>query len=370
MPAIIFILVLIGLILAHEFGHFIAAKATGMRVDEFGIGLPPKILGWKPKKSDTEYTLNWLPFGGFVRIWGEDGVGQDASAIPVDTSRRFGNRPKWAQIITLCAGVCMNAIVAWLLLSFSFMSGLPMSVSQAPEGAFVEARGMTIISVMPDSPAARAGLHGGDVILSLSDGEKILENPQTPEEVSGFIAGEAGREMTLSYRRADKTENVPLTPVPGIVEGRAAIGISMDMIGKVRLGFFAALLYGIQSTGILMRDIAVGFGSLITEIVRGTANLSAVSGPVGIAGMFSASAEFGLAYVLSFVAFISANLAVLNLLPFPALDGGRILFVIIESVKRSPIKPIVANTLNTIGFAALLILMTLVTWQDVIKLFR
>jgi regulator of sigma E protease len=367
MSVIIFILVLVFLILAHEFGHFVAAKATGMRVDEFGIGLPPKIIGWKPKKSETEYTLNWLPFGGFVRIWGEDAESMTDVKGP-DAGRFFSARPKWAQIVTLVAGVGMNIIVAWLLLSAGFMTGLPMSISEAPAKASVVEHGMTIISVLPDSPAERAGFAPGDIILALTDTSEALQNPRTPEEVSGFIGARAGESIDVLLKREGQTMALSVTPERGIIAERGAIGISMDMVGTVTLGFFSSLWYGMQATGNLLVAITVGFWTLLSQIVHGTANLSAVSGPVGIASMFSSAASSGLGFALSFVAFISANLAVLNLLPFPALDGGRILFVIIEAIKRSPIKPVVANTLNTVGFLLLIGLMIAVTWQDIAKL--
>jgi len=368
MPVIIFILVLVALILAHEFGHFLVAKATGMRVDEFGIGLPPKIIGWKPKKGETEYSLNWLPFGGFVHIWGEDSEDDSLSNNKAMLARKFGNRPKWAQVVTLFAGVCMNAVVAWLLLSIAFMSGLPMSLSEVPEGANVASPSMTIISVVPNSPAETAGILSGDILLALATKDTALQDPQSAEDVSTFIATRTGETIDVLYRRGEVTASTPVIPTGGILEGRGAIGINMDMVGTVKLGFFSSLWYGLKATGVLLVGIAVGFGSLIVGLTNGTTSLASVSGPIGIAGMFSNATEFGLAYVLSFVAFISANLAVLNLLPFPALDGGRIIFVIIEAIKRSPIKPVVANTLNAIGFMLLLALMVLVTWQDIARL--
>jgi len=368
MSVIIFILVLIFLILAHEFGHFIAAKATGMRVDEFGIGLPPKIVGWKPKKSETEYTLNWLPFGGFVRIWGEDAEEGATTPNTQDAGRFFSARPKWAQVVTLFAGVGMNMVVAWLLLSVGFMTGLPMSVSEAPANASVTVHGMTIVSVLPDSPAEQAGLLAGDVILALTDDTEALQEPQHAEQVSNFIATKTGERIDVLLKREGETRALSVIPEVGIIPDRGAIGISMDMVGTVQLGFFSALWYGVLATGNMIAVIAVGFWTLLSQMVQGTAHLSALSGPVGIAGMFSSAASSGIGFVLSFVAFISVNLAVLNLLPFPALDGGRILFVIIEAIKRSPIKPVVANTLNTIGFLLLIALMIAVTWQDVARL--
>jgi regulator of sigma E protease len=368
MTVILFIIVLVLLILTHEFGHFIAAKATGMRVDEFGIGLPPKAWGFKPKKSETEYTLNWLPFGGFVRIWGEDMDEESAADTGKDDGRQFGKRSKWAQAITLVAGVTANIIVAWLLLSIGFMSGLPMSVESAPESARVEDAGLTIISVLEDSPADRSGIMPGDVIVALTTNTHALQNIAFTSDVSDFIAAHGDEEITMLYKRHDEHGSLVVVPEKGIVEGRPAVGISMDMIGTVKLSFFSALWEGVKATWGLLAMVAVGFWHLITDIFSGAADLSSVAGPVGIAGMFGNATEFGVAYVLYFVAFISANLAVLNLLPFPALDGGRLLFVLIEKIKGSVINPKIAGALNSIGFAALMLLILVVTWQDVARL--
>jgi regulator of sigma E protease len=368
MTVILFIIVLVLLIIAHEFGHFIAAKATGMRVDEFGIGLPPKAWGFKPKKSETEYTLNWLPFGGFVRIWGEDMDEESAADTGRDDGRQFGKRSKWAQALTLIAGVTANALVAWVLLSIGFMTGLPMSVETAPESARVEQVGLTILSVLEDSPADTAGMMPGDVITALTTDTHALQNIALTTDVSDFIVAHGDEEITVLYKRLGEPATLAVTPEGGITEGRPAIGITMDMVGTVKLPFFAAFWEGLKATWALIAMIAVGFTALIADIFKGTADLSSVAGPVGIAGMFGNATEFGVAYVLYFVAFISANLAVLNLLPFPALDGGRLLFVLIESIKGSAINPKIAGALNSIGFAALMLLILVVTWQDIVRL--
>ncbi len=368
MTVVLFIIVLVLLIIAHEFGHFIAAKATGMRVDEFGIGLPPKAAGWKPKRSETEYTLNWLPFGGFVRIWGEDMDEESGADTGKDNGRQFGKRPKWAQALTLIAGVTANALVAWVLLSVGFMTGLPMSVETAPESANVEEVGLTILSVLEDSPADTAGIMPGDVITALTTDTHALQNIALTSDVSDFIVAHGDEEITVLYKRLGEPATLTVTPEKGITEGRPAIGITMDMVGTVSLPFFAAFWEGLKATWGLLVMITVGFVALITDIFKGTADLSSVAGPVGIAGMFGSATEFGVAYVLYFVAFISANLAVLNLLPFPALDGGRLLFVLIEAIKGSAINPKIAGALNSIGFAALMLLILVVTWQDIVRL--
>lgn len=368
MVVILFIIVLVLLIIAHEFGHFIAAKATGMRVDEFGIGLRPKIFGWKPKKGETEYSINALPFGGFVHIWGEDMDEESTADTSKDNGRQFGKRPKWAQALTLIAGVTANAIVAWVLLSLGFMTGLPMSVETAPESANVEEVGLTILSVLEDSPADAAGVIPGDVITALTTDTHALQNIALTSDVSDFIVAHGDEEITVLYKRLGEPATLTVIPEEGITEGRPAIGITMDMVGTVKLPFFSAFWEGLKATWSLLVMITVGFGYLIADIVSGTADLSSVAGPVGIAGMFGNATEFGVVYVLYFVAFISANLAVLNLLPFPALDGGRLLFVLIEAIKGSAINPKIAGALNSIGFAALILLLVVVTWQDIVRL--
>ncbi len=365
MNILIFVIILVMLILVHEFGHFIVAKAAKIRVDEFGVGFPPRMFGFKPKDSETEYTFNWLPFGGFVRIFGENQTEESLYGPMKD--RSLVNKPKIVQAAVIVAGVSFNVILAWILISGSFMYGLPAPVGTEPAGAVVENPKLTITEVIPASPAFRAGLSVGDVILALTADTDILENG-SPEDVSLFIAAHGQERIALSYKHGETTSTVFVEPVTGIVSDRSAIGVSMSMIGTLQLPVHQALWEGAKTTGSLTVAIAAAFGGLIADTFVGKGDVASLTGPVGIVSIVGDVSSLGFIYLLGFAAFLSINLAILNLIPFPALDGGRLLFLLIEAMKGSPIKPSIANALNTIGFALLVIAMLAVTYNDIVKL--
>ncbi len=362
MSLILFLIILVVLVLVHEFGHFITAKYFGMRVDEFGVGFPPKIVGIK--KGETEYTINWIPFGGFVRIWGEQ-VG-DGAGDP----RAFGSRPKWAQAIVLLAGVTMNVILAWVLLSAGFMVGMPRGLTQEEIATTPDAH-LVIGSVVPNSPAAAAGLKTGDRIESIVRGSQDFSTVD-PAGASAFIAESHGEPLTLKVREGENpTKEIFLTPAQHVVTSQPekyALGISIAAIGTEQHGFFSALWEGAKLTLSSLEAVAVGLGSFFVGLFTFSAQLSDVTGPVGIVGLVGDASSFGFVALLTLSAIISLNLAVVNLIPFPALDGGRLLFLIIEAVKRSPIHARTANVLNAVGFGLLLLLMVVVTFNDIARL--
>lgn len=262
MTILIFLVVLVVLIVVHEFGHFVAAKWAKMRVDEFGIGYPPRALTIT-SVGETKYTLNWIPFGGFVKIFGEDHENQ------VPDPRAFNARPRYLQALVLLAGIAMNLALAWVLFS--------------------------IILMFPHYVSSHEFVRGQPV-------------------VSAFVSGAV---VTVEVTKA----------------------------------------------------VAVGLAQFFAGVFTLSADLSQVSGPVGIAGAVGDAAADGWQPLLSLTALISINLALINLIPIPALDGGRLLFVIIEAVLRRPLPRSLAGTVNAVGFAALLILMVVVTASDLLKLF-
>ena len=352
------------LVLVHEFGHFIVAKWAKMRVDEFGFGFPPRAAKLF-HKNGTDYTLNWIPFGGFVKIYGENG--EESGATKAELSESFSHKSKWAQAAVLVAGVSMNVIAAWVLLSIGLMSGMPTSIGDKLGGR-VTGSVLTITQVMPKSPAQIAGIKVGDVITKLQGGTDIV-TALSPETLKTFIETHGAGAVTISVTRSGVAQDIAVTPATGVVGKAPAIGVSMDMIGKLKLGFFESFVYGAQLTGVYLKHTAQSLGGLFVGLFKGTADLASVTGPVGLVGVIGDAYQFGMAYVLSLAALISINLAVINLLPIPALDGGRLLFVGIEAVSRRPINPKFANIVNTIGFFALIALMLVVTVRDVIHLF-
>jgi len=365
MSVLIFIIILVILILAHEFGHFIVAKRSGIRVDEFGIGFPPKIFG--KKFRETEYSINWIPFGGFVKIFGED---MEEEAISgQDRERSLISKPKYIQVAVIAAGVFFNILLAWILISIGFMSGLPAPVSMA-EGGKMENAHLTVIAVGQDTPAEKADLRPGDHIIALATETAALQDEVTPDAVSLFISEYGDEQIAILYERAGESGTVFVSPEEGILEGRFAIGITMDTIGILTLPPHKAIWEGAKTTIGLTEAIIVGFAGLIKgAFANGGASLAAVTGPVGIIGLVGDASDFGFVYLLGFTAFISINLAIINLIPFPALDGGRLLFILIEAIKGTPIRPSVARAANTIGFLLLIILMLVVTYNDMVKIF-
>lgn len=363
MSVILFLLVLFVLVLVHEWGHFITAKKTGMRVDEFGIGFPPKLFSIK--KGETEYTFNALPIGGFVKIWGENYEDVDAEPSP-DALRGFSTRPKWAQALVLVAGVTMNILFAWFLFSLTYMIGVPTAVDEAVATDLAE---LYVAGVLPDSPAAVLPI--GSVVTNISSEIASIENP-TPTEFSNLVVDTAPLPVTVTYKFDGSESSTELVPVQGMIESekdKYIVGASLSLVEIDRRPFLTAIGDGLASTWQGLIGITTGLFTLISQSISGEADFSQVAGPVGIVGMVGDAASFGITALLTFTAIISLNLAVINLLPFPALDGGRLVFVAIEAVTGRRIPPVWAGRVNLIGFALLMVLMVTVTYNDIIRLF-
>lgn len=370
---IIFIIILGVLIVVHEFGHFLAARRTGIRVDEFGIGYPPRaarLFRW----HETIFTLNWIPFGGFVKIFGENPDEESLSGPESATS--FARKSKPAQALVVAAGVIFNLLFAWFLISIGFMVGLPSPVGEGAAATRVENPRLVIVNIAEGSPAALAGLKVGDVIDAVSADSAVLspniseEVPTlSPEIVSFFIGEHEDSEISIAYSRGKEWGRVSVMPQEGIVSDKKAIGISMEMIGTLKLPPHQAIWEGAKTTALLTKATTISIAAFIFDAFRGQSDISQITGPVGIVGLVGDASRLGFIFILSFTAFISINLAVINLIPFPALDGGRLLFILIEAIKRSPINPRIANGLNAVGFVLLISLMIIVTANDILRLF-
>jgi regulator of sigma E protease len=365
MSIITFLFVLFVLVLVHELGHFAIAKWTGMRVDEFGIGFPPKLFGIR--RGETEYTLNLFPIGGFVKIYGEDALVDTDGGTGVDAKgRSFTSKSKWAQSAVLVAGITMNIIFAWILITLAFGLGVKSSVTEQDA---TDTAVLAITGVLPGSPAERASLTAGTVVQEVRAGDDTLAT-LTPSAFSSFIETHADTPVTVSYTLGGEMRAVQITPESREIDGttRPAIGVALTLIDTVSRSFTESVVDASVYTVRALRDITLGIGTLLVDTVRMRADFSQVAGPVGIVGLVDEASSYGLTSLLMFTAFISLNLAVINILPFPALDGGRLLFVAIEAVKGSPIKATYVGVLNTIGFFLLILLMVLVTWNDIAKL--
>lgn len=359
MTVLIFIGVLLLLIVGHELGHFLTAKAFKIPVLEFGVGFPPKIFG--KKFGETEYTVNWMPFGGFVRIFGED-------EKEMHDPQAFPNRPVLHQALVLFAGPFANILLAVVLSTCAFMVGA-FALIEPEDVATARDVHVLIGEVLPESPAALAGIQPGDRIILLASENETLE-PATPDAVSEFISTE-GKEIIFEVTRSGETLTFVVAPTQGLIEEdpeRFVVGIATALVGIVSYPPHEALWRGIVDTGRDFVFILISLGGLIGAAFTFSADVSNIAGPVGIASLTGDAAALGFGALLSFAAILSVNLAIINLLPFPALDGGRLVFLAAETLSRKKIPLVVAQYINTAGFFILILIMLAVTVGDISRL--
>jgi regulator of sigma E protease len=338
----IFVVILAVLILVHECGHFLAAKACGMRVDEFGIGFPPRMTG--VKKWGTFFSINWIPLGGFVKIAGEDGGGDDGNGgSPHDT---FWSKPIWQRIFVLTAGVAMNFLLGWLLLSVVYTVGTPQRV--------------IVSDVAQNSPAIAAGFEPGD----------LLKGFATPESFIDYVNQHKGQETSFVIVRGGQEKTIVATPRQNPPAGQGSLGVALAGGGAAGESLWRAMGDALVSAGKMFGMIYIMLFKIIGQAFGGYNVLQNVSGPVGIFQATSDAAGIGFAYLLNLIALISINLAALNIFPFPALDGGRIVFLLIEKIFRAPVNVKVQEIVNTIGFVLLIALLVFVSFKDVMRLIK
>ena len=369
---LIFLVVIIVLVLVHELGHLIVAKVSGMRVDEFGFGFPPRALTLG-KMGETEITLNWIPLGGFVRIYGEDGVTGEGVT---DTARAFSSRPRILQALVLLAGVAMNVLLAYVLIVGSLVVGNQQELEYGHEGTATHIH-MAFAQVRPGSPADKAGLKSGDIVTNSVIREGALGigyNGTNPVGLMTLIGTDANLSpMIFSVERNSKPLTITVVPEKNIIAGspnQPAIGVSIVEIGIVKTPLLQSFTDGFTVLGNMTTSIAGGLYDLLKGIVTFKADLSQVAGPVGIVGIVGQATATGFGELLSLTALVSINLAIINLIPIPALDGGRLLFVIIEAIIRRPLNAKIAERVNMVGFGLLLLLMFVVTAHDIFRLFQ
>jgi regulator of sigma E protease len=340
-----FVIVILGLailVLIHELGHFIAAKLSGMKVEEFGIGFPPRLF--KKRFGETDYSVNLLPFGGFVRLYGEDGLEKGG----------FNDEPAGKKALVILAGVFMNLLLGWFLLSLIFATGVPSH--------------LMVAEVAPDSPASAAGMESGDVIAGMKAGNITLFDPISSDDFTAAVKGGA-LEITLHVERGSEKLDLTLVPRQNPPEGQGPLGVNITEIGFPAQPFFKALGSGFVGVWETSKMVVEGLGLFFGQLVTAPRTIENVAGPVGIVFIAAQATSLGFVYLLQLLALISVNLAVLNLLPFPALDGGRFLFLIIEKIIRRPISRRFQIWVNGAGFAALIFLMIFITIKDVGKFF-
>ncbi len=362
MSVIFFIVILAVLIVVHEYGHFIVAKKSGIRVDEFGLGYPPRARVLFRRKG-TDFTLNWLPFGGFVKIFGENP--DDEALSGIHKSQAFINKPRWTQAAVLFAGPFFNFLFAWVLILVTLCIGFPTSVDPSIPPQFVHDNHLVITSISPGSPAEIAGLQPGFTIVSITVAGKQLSSLESAD-VRSLVLQHPHDTFTLGYIAEGKALSASLTPAR--IGGEELLGIALENQGTYKPAFGRAVTDSFVFTGRMIGSIAGSLWGLIRGVFVGGSDISNVTGPIGIIGLVGDASKMGITYLLSFTALISINLGIINLIPFPALDGGRLLFLGLEKLKGSRMNYKILNSFNVIGFGILILLMLFVSYHDIIRM--
>jgi regulator of sigma E protease len=342
---LVFILILGVLVLVHELGHFLAARAFGIKVKEFGLGLPPRAKGIK--RGETIYSLNWIPVGGFVSLLGEDDLGkkEPGSFASVNRLKRF---------IVLLAGVTMNFLLALLVFTVIYA-----------QGVYVPTGRVMIAQLQPGSPAVTAGFKEGDVVITAND--KVIHSFTEFQDITKASAGQHLK-VVVSRNGADTTLNsVPLVNPPA---GHGSLGVALtDETAKKNYPIYQAPIEGTKQAFNISYQMVTYLGGLVHDLVLGnTKNAGEVAGPVGIAYVTYRGIQLGPDFVWQLVGLLSLNLAVINLLPLPALDGGRIFFVLISSIARRDFKPKLEGYIHQAGLLVFLLLFVVITYNDVARI--
>lgn len=363
---LLFVVILLVLVVVHEFGHFIVAKLVGMRVDEFAFGFPPRLFG--KKFGETTYAINAIPLGGYVSIFGENGSEEDKKLHgATHNPRAFGNRPWWAQLLVLVAGVTMNMLLALVLFISISYGDVKVSVGDEIYGSRVKDTSIIVTEVSPASPAFRAGIIPGSTILKIVSAGNVAQLT-TATSVVSFIGNHQNTPFTITYIAPDgQQKSTTVAAVYGIIPDKKALGIALDQIGTVKMGVKDAIVLGYERTVTITQLTVEGLLGVVSSAFKGNSVLESLSGPVGIAKIVGETSEYGIAAILTLVAALSINLAIFNILPLPALDGGRMVVVLIETVIRRKIPFKYYSWVNVAGFSLLMLLLIVVTINDVTK---
>ena len=347
---ITFIIILGLLVFVHEFGHFIVAKKMGVKVEEFAFGFPPRL--WSIKKGDTTYSINLIPLGGYVKMLGEeDGSNQPDS---------FNRKSVWARIAIVVAGVIMNFILAIVLMTIGFSIGMTPLVSDPATMAGAKESKVMITFVQPGSPAAGAGLEANN----------ILNGFASTSDLQKFTKDNLGKEVNLSVLKNNQTKNVTVKLSENT---QSPLGVVIVSITKVKQPVWQAFLTSIKETGLAVSTLFSFLADIIKNVfTTGSAGAAAegVVGPVGLFNFTAQAIKVGWIYVLQLVILLSINLGIINILPFPALDGGKVLFLALEGLfKKKVVRAEIENIIHLVGFALLILLFIAITFKDVRSFF-
>jgi regulator of sigma E protease len=361
---------LIGLIILHELGHFILAKKFGVKVEEFGIGYPPRIFG--KKFGETIYSINLLPLGAFVRIYGQEEKIKDP--------RSFSEKPIWQRISIILGGVVAFWIAAAILLSIVMSLGVPTVIGDEENHNLVNPK-VQIVAITSNSPAQEAGLRIGDTIKEFSinnfpgrpqaDSSKSCFSINKVKELQELTETHKGEEVILTIQRGKEIFDVSLIPRTSPPEDEGPMGIALLRTALKSYPWYQAPFQGILATGNLTVTIVKGWSNVVSSLFT-TGKVPPgveIAGPPGIFRLFIEVGSLGVNYFLQFIAIIAVHLALINILPIPALDGGWLLFLIIEKIRGKPINQKIVQRISAIFFILLVILIILISIRDIRKFF-
>ena len=346
---VLFIATFTLIVAVHEFGHFAAARLLGMKVLEFAFGFPPRLAGIR--RGETEYTINWIPFGGFVRILGQDDftIRQQGTGDP----RSFTSKPWWAQAIVLAAGVVMNFVLAIAILTLAYMVG----------GATSPTGDVRVIDVRPNSPAAAAGIRVGDIVVDV-DGTAI--HTATAIATIALKAGQKSQEITLDLTRSGQPVVIAVVPRADPPAGEGPLGIQLELMQvPVYLAPPQAFGQSVSTTKEVVSQIVALPGQLLSQRGGTGGGAPVVGGPIEIFRVTGQVVAQGLPAVLLLIGVLSVNLGVINIIPFPGLDGGRLFFVLLGAITRRRLSPQVEAVIHAVGFVLLIGLLIIVSIGDV-----
>ena len=341
MSVLITLIIIAILILAHEWGHFLAARKIGIPVHEFSLGFGPKLIS--TARNGVEYSLRIVPIGGFVRMAGEE-------SEDLNHPDGFMKRTPLEKILVSFAGPFMNFVLAFLIFITAFaVIGIPENTNEPVIG-----------KVISGKPAEMAGLRSGDRIISVND-----QPVQSWEEFARFTDENESHPLQISIKRGDEISTLSITPAKIDMNGTIGIGV-INSVKYHRFGVIESIGMGLQKTYQMTAELLSYLGHALT----GGASMQDVAGPVGITRMVGEFASVGMVFLMIFTAFLSINLGIMNLLPIPALDGSKIVFALVEMVRRKPLEPEKEGFIHMIGFVLLMVLMVVITYHDLVRWFK
>ncbi len=375
MSWLIFLLFFNLIILGHEFGHFFTAKKSGVKIEEFGLGFPPRIFGlykengkfkfiFGPKEIKTKktiYSLNLLPFGGFNKIFGEDSSVKEKGSL---SAAGFSKK-----VLIISAGVLMNILIAWFAFSMAYFFGKPVSISSQESSANLAKSKVQIIDIAPHSPASK-NLNIGDNILAMRiSGKDQWFSVKTVKDLVDFVNSHKGDSFDLKIERQNKVVIEKINSRKNPPKGEGSIGVALASVGIKKLPLISSFWQAAKDVYYMTIFIVFSLFKVIQQLIATGKTSGNIGGPVKIVVLGSQMAKLSFGYLIFFIGTLSLDLAILNFLPFPALDGGRLMLLFIEKIIKKPIPEKIERGINTFGFIALFLLMILVTIKDVKSLF-